>query len=101
MQVDAVRLWQDYDANEVAADNLYKGKMLAVSGTVRSIDKDFLDNIVIRLATPNQFMSVMATMEDYESGKAASLSKGQAVAVVCKGAGMIIGAPVLHGCRMQ
>jgi hypothetical protein len=99
--VDAKTLWDDYHANEVSADDRYKGRRLRVSGTVASIDKDFMDNIVIRLSTPNQFMGIMATMESSERSRAASMSKGQKVTVVCRGGGMIVGSPSLRDCTID
>ena len=72
LEVDAMQLWRDYDANEVSADNMYKDRSLAVTGRVASIDKDFLDNIIIHLRSPNQFMHTRATMEDSEKRAASS-----------------------------
>ena len=34
LSVGAVRLWRDYEENEVAADTRYKGQRLSVTGTV-------------------------------------------------------------------
>jgi hypothetical protein len=99
--VTALQLYNDYQANEVSADNKYKGKSLMVSGTVSSIDKDFLDNIVVSLKTPNEFMDVKARVDDDQKSKAASLSKGQDIKVLCTGSGMIIGSPQLEDCTIQ
>jgi hypothetical protein len=101
VEVDAVTLWKDYQANEVAADNRYKDKQLLVSGKVTDISKDFLDDVVIKLATPNPFMNVMATMDDGEAAKAARLSKGEDLKIVCKGGGMVIGSPMLRDCVIR
>lgn len=101
MKVTAVKLFQDYEANEVAADNVYKGKTLLVSGKVQSIDKDFMDNIVVHLTTPNEFMSALATVMDSEKAKAGKLTKGQTVSVLCSGGGRIIGSPVLRDCTIE
>jgi putative nucleic acid binding protein len=101
IQVTNDTLWREYDANEVAADNKYKGKVLAVSGTVASIDKDFMDNIVVHLLSPNEFMNTSATMQKSEAGQAAALSKGQHVKVVCEGNGRVVGSPVLKDCVLQ
>ncbi len=98
VEVDARRLWQDYDANEVAADNQYKGRILKVRGTVASIDKNFRDDIVLHLASPNEFMSTMATMQKSQAAQAAALSKGERVVLICEGKGRVIGSPSLHDC---
>lgn len=95
------KLWNDYEANEVSADNAYKGKRLRVTGTVASITKDFMDDIVIHLASPNEFMNTMATMAKSESATAAGMRKGNKVTVLCEGNGRIIGTPALGDCTFQ
>jgi hypothetical protein len=101
VEVTANALWNAYHANEVSADDLYKGKQLLVSGTVAKISKDFADNIVIQLATPNQFQHVSATLNDDEKANASKLAKGEAVKVSCVGRGLIVGTPMLKDCALQ
>lgn len=99
MQVTALQLWRDYQANEVSADAQYKGKKLLVTGAVASIDKGPLGGIHVRLRTPNMFMHVSAEMEDAEAAAAGQLGKGQPVRLQCQGAGMVIGSPMLSDCK--
>ena len=99
--VTAGQLFTDYQGNEVAADNKYKDKALLVSGTVQSIDKDFMDDIIVSLTTANMFMPVRANLDDSEKSKAASLSKGQTIKVLCTGGGMVIGNPQLRDCTIR
>lgn len=40
--VGSIRLWQDYEANEVAADNRYKGRRLRVTGRAFSVEKNLM-----------------------------------------------------------
>ncbi|AOK57257.1 OB-fold protein [Burkholderia stagnalis] len=94
----AAALFSAYDKNEVAADQKYKGKAVAVSGTVQSIDKDAFDNIVVRLKSGNEFMPVNAYLSKEHEALAASLEKGRKVTWVCEGAGRLIGSPILRGC---
>ncbi len=101
MDVSASQLQKDYKANEVAADNKYKDKLLRVTGTVESIEKDFLDNVVLKLATGDMFVEVHATLEDSEKSKAAELSKGKRVRVVCTGGGMVMMSPMLRACTLE
>jgi hypothetical protein len=96
--VDAVTLWKAYDANEVSADDAYKGKSLLVTGKVSSITKDMFDNIVVGLASPNQFMDTHATMKDGEKSNAGRLSKGVTVKLICKCTGSVMGSPMLNEC---
>lgn len=48
--VTATKLYAAYDANEVAADNIYKDKLLAVSGMVTDISKDYSDAITVQIS---------------------------------------------------
>ncbi len=98
IKVDAVRLWRDYQANEVAADRHYKGKSLLVSGKVASIDKGPFGGIYVMLRSPNEFMNVHAKMDSSQEGQASSLTKGQAISLRCQATGMTIGSPTLDDC---
>jgi hypothetical protein len=99
--VSAERLFLDYQRNEVSADSMYKGRTLAVTGTVSSINKDFTDSVYLMLETSNEFMGVHANLRGSEISKASTLSKGSTVTVVCEGNGMIVGSPMLTDCVIQ
>jgi len=101
MSVTAPKLLSDYQANEVAADNIYKGKQLLVQGVVNSINKDFTDSIYLTLSTFNEFESVHADISNDYQSEAAALHRGQIITVRCEGGGMVIGSPVLRGCSIQ
>lgn len=101
LSVTAPKLFIDYQSNEVQADNIYKGKRLAVRGMVTSIQKDFMNNIVVALGTTNEFMSVDARLVQDESEKAAQLQRGEIVNVVCDGGGMVVQSPQLENCVFQ
>lgn len=101
INVSAERLFEDYQTNEVAADSVYKGKILAVSGRVTSISKDITDSTYLMLATSNEFMGVHADLDGSEVSEAATLVPGNRVTVVCKGNGMIVGSPMLDDCKFQ
>ena len=101
MDVTALKLWDDYEANEVAADGVYKGKTLRVSGKVRSITKDFTDAMIVDLAARNQFMEVKAYLDDTQKSVATKLKKGQSVVVTCEGNGLVIGSPILRHCMVE
>jgi hypothetical protein len=98
ISVNAETLYLAYHRNEVSADAAYKGRTLEVSGIVESIDKDFMDEVVIRLATSNEFESVDAHLNKSEESAAAQLEKGQVVKLTCTGGGMIVGSPTLSDC---
>jgi hypothetical protein len=94
-------LFRAYHANEVTADEFYKGRLLAVSGRVAEIRKDFSDGIYVELQTENEFESVRAELSDGQAGNASALFKGASVTVVCRGAGMILGSPGLKDCSIK
>lgn len=87
--------------NEVAADNIFKGRDLIVSGTLSSIDKDFTGDVILQLESPNTFMGTRAHLEESEASKAASIRKGSKVALLCTGGGKIVGSPVLRDCTID
>ncbi|HTV54040.1 MAG TPA: hypothetical protein VMI06_03915, partial [Terriglobia bacterium] len=100
MPVSALELFSAYQSNEVAADNKYKGRLLLVSGYVESINKDFIDNPYLMLATPNEFMGIRADLNKEEESTAAQLSKGEPINLRCTGGGMTLGSPILNGCSI-
>lgn len=100
IKVSAKKLHQDYDANEAAADDEYKGKLLEVNGRIASIDKDAFDNTIVRLRGKDDFTHIMAKLSEVEAPKAKALKKGQTITVSCKGGTMIIGSPTLDSCAI-
>jgi putative nucleic acid binding protein len=101
INVSTLQLWSDYQANEVAADERYKGKELAVVGVVESINKDFEDNAVLQLGAQDESVSVEATLRESEKSKAAELNKGDPITLLCRGKGMPLGSPALSDCLIQ
>ncbi len=101
VSVTAAELFNAYQANEVAADDKYKGKKLLVTGAVASIDKGAFGGLHLRLATWNEFMPVMCSMESSEKASLAQLSRGEQVRVLCTGHGMILGSPSLGDCTLR
>lgn len=77
----ANKLYREYDANEVAADSKYKGKIVIVSGTIQDIGKDVMDNAFIVIGGESGFDGVQCTFAEEETASVARLSKGQQVTV--------------------
>jgi TPR repeat protein len=99
--IDAVSLWQDYDANEIAADQKYRGKRLVVRGIVADLTKDFTDSVIVRLRSPNLFMSTHAYVDNESVATVATLKKGQKVLLSCVGSGKTMGSPILKDCHID
>ena len=99
--VTAHEINQAYEANEVAADVKYKGKVIQVSGVVEGIEKDFMDTIFVKLSAGGEFgyASVECYFGDSHQADAASLSKGQRVTIKGLGDGYL-GDVMIRGCTL-
>jgi len=100
-EVSSLQLYQNYQADEVAADKKYRGHSLEVSGVVESIHKDAANGLFLTLVTPHELGSVEASLQYSELSGLANLTQGSSVVVVCEGAGMIMDSPVLHDCKIK
>jgi hypothetical protein len=98
--VGAVRLWKEYQENEVAADAKYKGKQVQVTGTLMSIERDVDGAPVLHLVSGNPIFLTMATLDKVFLPEAARLKKGEVVAVRCTGAGQMMRMPQLEKCTL-
>lgn len=101
ISVSAEQLHKDYAANEVSADDRYRGQVLVVSGVVSAIRKNIFDDPYIELATNHMFESVSAHFEESSAGALGKLSRGDRVTVRCIGNGAVIGRPQLKNCTLQ
>lgn len=98
IEVTAVQLQKDYDANEVAADQTYRGRILRVSGKVSSINKNIADDPYVVLRTKD-FAGVHAHFQS--AGPLADLKKGEAISVRCRGDGFMVTSPMLRDCVLD
>lgn len=99
METKASVLVADYDANEVAADEKYKGKTLCVTGTIQEIGKDGFQNVFLSLSGGRgTFNSVHAFLSEEAARTAGKLVKGKPITLVCTGMGKVVGSPVLRDC---
>ncbi|NYF34733.1 hypothetical protein [Stenotrophomonas sp. JAI102] len=98
VEITARQLYRDYEANEVAADVLYKGKRLLISGEVVSIQTDLMDKPQVHLKAGSIEQVMISGLSKEEAGV---LSKGDAVLAACTGNGMILGSPVTRDCELQ
>lgn len=98
VEITARQLSRDYEANEVAADVLYKGKRLLISGEVASIQTDLMDRPQVHLTAGTVEQVMLSGLSREEAGV---LSKGDAVLAACTGNGMILGSAVTRDCELQ
>lgn len=103
MAATAQELLTAYKDNEVAADQKFKGKKLAISAKVDAIQSGMGDApfLVLKAGGEYEFNKPQAHMESSESNKVAALKKGQSVNLVCIGNGEIGGTAMLDDCVLQ
>lgn len=102
ISVSVDKLYEDYEANEIKADNMYKGKRLKIRGTIDGLGKDIFDNIYITIKTKGGFLSsIHCTINDSYNAEASNLSKGQQVTVIGECTGSSMGSPCLTDCSIK
>ena len=84
----------------MAATARYGDKVLAVTGTVAGIDLDFMNEPVVKLVSPNQFLPVQADFDKADAGAVGARAKGQKVTVTCGKLSEALGAPLLDDCKL-
>ena len=89
----------EYEKNEINADNLFKNKLLLVSGKVINISKNSSNEPSLSLSGgSNPYMTPSARMKKEYIDWAANLSKGTEVKMICKINDFVIGSVKLHNC---
>jgi hypothetical protein len=97
VKVSSADLLFDYHANELAADQHYKGKRLEVTGKVESVSVDFGRPLVLLHAGELEAVYVRGLSAD----AASSLQINQDVTLICVGDGATLGTPSLAGCIVK
>lgn len=84
IKISAVDILAEYEANEVAATEKYKGKMLEISGIIDDFGKDILDKTYLTISDGKEFSTnaVQFYFDDSEVSKVAELKKGDSVVIV-------------------
>ena len=98
LKVTSKTLYKEYNSNEIAADDKYKGKIIQVRGTIRDIGKDIMDDAYISLIGDDFFGDVQCFFPD--KSYLLNLKKGQRVNVIgyCDGLFMNI---ILQNCIIK
>ena len=92
LKVSAVKLYNDYNANEIAADEKYKGKIIEVTGVVRDIGNDIMDNAYVTLIGDQYFGDIQCYFD--EKSIVAGLSKGKKITVIGNCSGLMMNVQV-------
>ena len=99
MEVTASELYRAYEANEVSADQQYKGKRLLITGVVENIGKDVMDNPYVALKI--DFLKGVNCYFDDKNNKVLShLSKGQKIQIIGTCAGLTLTDVVVRDCEL-
>ena len=97
--VSANTIQLEYEKNEINADNLFKNKLLLVSGKVINISKNSSNEPSLSLSGgSNPYMTPDAKMKKEYIDWASNLSKGTEVQMICKINHFIMGSIKLHNC---
>mgnify|MGYP001145942510 CR=1 FL=1 len=99
--VTARELCSAYEANEIAADAEYEGKIVKVSGVVDSIGKDILDTPYITLEGGKIFGGVQCMFDEKYEPQLAQLAKGERVTVQGRCSGYLIGTVLIRDCILE
>ena len=100
--VTASVLYEAYYQNTVAADSIYKGQVIQVTGAIDSIDEDVLGDVYITLKNPeDKWTSIQCYFPEGRRSELAQLESGQTVHVkgVCHGMSFLN--VLVKGCTLQ
>ena len=102
--LSANQLIQEYNNNEVAADNKYNGKIVLISGIIRDISKGMFDTPRIKIGG-KEFLDGLDSVRCYftkdDEPSIARLYKGQHVKIRGKVTGMTMGNVQVKDCTLQ
>ena len=101
IKISAINVSREYGENEIKADTKYKNKWLEVDGTVKSIQKDFMDDMFITIKGNDFLNSVHCTLEESELNKAINLTEGARITVLGKNRGSTMGSVMLKQCIIK
>ena len=86
--ISASKIYKEYNENEIAADEKYKGKIIEVTGVIRDIGNDIMDNAYITLVGNEYFGDIQCYFN--EKSVVAKLSKGKKITVIGSCSGLMI-----------
>lgn len=99
LAVTATQLFNAYKNNEATAQNYFGGRPLLVTGTVDKVSLDFMDNPIVGLRTPNQFMTAQASLAEDAKGEAGNFNAGDHARLLCQDISEVVSTPMLKDCR--
>ncbi len=103
IEVTAQKLWNDYEDNEIAADEKYTGEYIKITGIVSDINsKDILTsaNVLLRVED-SLFGCVQCNFNSEESKVLANIKKGQKITITGICGGLELYNVVVGNCEVQ
>jgi len=96
IKITAEALAAAYKENQVNADNIYKGKLVEVSGTVKSIGKDFMDNPYVAIKGNESFIDVQCFVDSDGVSAISTLKPDQSIKMEGNVDGYLMNVSVKH-----
>lgn len=90
-----------YDESTVAADILFKGKRVQVTGQITDINTDYFGNPYLVMGGKNQYIGPRFKFDRSAMSDIASLKKGESVKVNCTGQGDVLRTPMFEDCAIS
>lgn len=101
IKITAESLYDEYDANEIAADQRYKGHVLEVSGTIHSIGKAGSPYVQLDRSGPWPNPAAICYFDSSNDAGLARLSKGDRIVIRGKCTGRSLASVSLRECRIN
>lgn len=98
LRTDAVELAAAFQANEVAAQRRFGGKLLEVQGRVSAIELDLFENPIVSFETGMPAVVTQAQFPKNESTATSQLSIGSDITFWCADITEVLGNPQLSDC---
>lgn len=100
IKISAIKLSEEYNENQVAADQKYKNKLVEISGVIQSIGTDIGGTPYIVLKGREfSLFGVQCMFDKSQIDKLAALNKEQSITIICRVSGEIVGNIILRNCH--
>ena len=104
IRVSVAKITSDYEANEVAADDKYKDKIVEITGFVKSIQEASLGEMDVLMGPlvggKSEVEDVQAFFGTTFKSKLVRLKRGQKITIHCKVSGLMLDIVVANDCRI-
>mgnify|MGYP000962515580 CR=1 FL=1 len=99
-EITPEELYADYDSNEVAADEKFKYKKLAIIGTISDIGKDMLDDPYVSFKI-DYLQNVTCYFSKEENNLISRLNKEDEITIIGECKGLTLGNVVIKKCKIH